>query len=234
MVTSRLAQKEQKRLMKQTLIISGAAILVLLAFVFIILPQVIRLAANMLDGTSIGEPSDTVPPQAPIISAPVSATYSATLVVHGVGEPEAQAVVVVNSQEVGRTPIDTAGDFSLDVPLSEGENTLAFYSIDKAENESVKTQNYVVTLDTEAPSIAVEQPLAGQTIELRKNQTTEIKGSTEPHAQVFINDRLVYANAAGAFSLKYQLVEGENKLNIRAVDKAGNESNTELTVAFRI
>ncbi len=234
MVTSRLAQKEQKKLMKQTLIISGVAVFVLVAFVFVILPQVIRFAANVLDGAPIGEPSDSVPPQAPIISAPVTATYSATLAVSGVGEPETEAVVVVNSQEVGRAPIDTEGDFDLDVPLSEGENTLTFYSIDKAGNESVKTQNYVVTLDTEAPTISVEQPLDGQTIELRKNQTTDVKGTTEPHAQVFINDRLVYANAAGAFSLKYQLNEGENKLTVRAVDKAGNESQTELTVTFRI
>lgn len=234
MVTSRLAQKEQKKLMKQTLIISGVAVLVLLAFVFVILPQAIRLAATVLDGTPIGEPSDSVPPQPPIIAAPVTATYSATLAVEGVGEPETEAVVVVNSQEVGRTRIDSDGEFTYDVPLSEGENTVVFYSVDKADNESVKTQNYMITLDTEVPTISVEQPLSGQTIELRKNQTTEIKGTTEPNARVFVNDRLVYASATGAFSLKYQLAEGENKLVIRAVDKAGNEAQVELTVTFRI
>ncbi len=233
MVTSRLAQREQKKVMKQTMIIAGAAVVLFLLFLFVVLPQMVRFAANVLDGGSIGEPEDTIPPQVPIISSPVDATFSAQLPLKGVGEPKSQVVLLVNSQEMERVTIDDAGDFSLEVPLTVGENAITLYSVDEAENESVKSQTYSVILDTEDPVITVEQPQNGQTIELRKNQVTEVKGTTEPNAQVHINDRLTYANASGQFNYRYQLQEGENKLLIKAIDKAGNTADTELTVMFR-
>ena len=234
MNSSRLARKEEKKLLKQTLLIGGGAVVLFLLFLFFIMPQVVRLAAGVLDGGALGEPEDTIPPQVPIVAAPVSATFSAQLALSGVGEPKAEVVVVVNSAELERTAIDDNGEFKVEVPLTEGENAITLHSVDEAGNESTQSQTYRVILDTEAPTIAVEQPQDGQTIELRKNQVTDIVGTTEPNAQVSINDRLVYANAAGKFTLRYQLQEGENILTIKATDQAGNQAETKLTVIFKL
>lgn len=233
MVTSRLARREQTKLVRQTVVFAGLAIIIFVLFLFVILPQVIKFATGRDTGL-VSKQSDTIPPQVPIISAPVSATNSATLPLKGVGEPQAQAVVIVNSHELEHVTIDDQGDFSVDVPLTEGENAITIHSVDAAGNESLKSQTYRVTLDTEAPKITVDQPQDGQTIELRKNQVTQIKGTTEANAQVYINDHLTYANGAGAFSLSYQLQEGSNALDIRAIDPAGNQAETKLTVTFRL
>lgn len=234
MVSSRLARQEQKKIVEQTLVIAAIAILVLLAFLFFILPQVVRFAATVLDRNPIAEPGDTIPPQPPVLSAPVSATNSALLPISGVGEAKAEAVLVLNGSELERLDINDEGDFSFDVPLSEGENVLLVYSVDEAGNESIKTKEYKVMLDTEAPTITIEEPTDGTTIELRKNQNVLIKGTTESNAQVYINDRLVYARSDGSFNTTHQLQEGENKLSIRAVDQAGNQTEQSLTVTFKL
>lgn len=232
MVTSRLAKREQSRIVKQTALFGGLAVVILLLFFFVLLPQVIKFATGGDNGPI--KTDDTIPPQVPIVSSPVVATNSATLPLRGVGEPKSEVVVIVNSQELEHVTIGDDGEFSVDVPLSEGENAITLHGVDEAGNESLKSQTYQITLDTEKPSIVVEQPQPGQVIELRKNQLTEIKGTTEAKAQVYINDRLTYANAAGAFSMTYQLQEGENKLLIKVIDAAGNQEQTELVVTFRL
>lgn len=233
MTSSRIARREQQKLVKQTIWFAAAAIGLFLLFIFIVLPQVVRFAGNMLDKNNPFVETDTIPPQPPVIVAPVSATFSARLAVKGVGEPKAEVVLVINSNEVGRADISDEGEFDFELPLTEGENALTLFSVDEAGNESVKSQNYKIILDTEAPTIEIEQPQHGQAIELRQNQTTEIRGKTEPHAKVFVNDRLIYASAEGQFSLRYQLQEGENNFTIKAEDQAGNKAETQLSVSFR-
>ncbi|MFH1958746.1 MAG: Ig-like domain-containing protein [Patescibacteria group bacterium] len=233
MARSRLSKKQQKKIVRQTFLIATVAISLLASFIFFIMPQFIRLADSFLNGSSVLEDQDQVPPQAPILAAPVSATNSASLPISGVGEAGSQAVLMLNGEKLKEIEIDDQGEFKFRVPLTEGENALAVYSIDKAGNESVQTREYNVSLDTEAPVIEIESPEDGGTIELRKNQIVTIKGTTEPQSKVFINDRLVYAKSDGSFSMNYELEDGENKLKFRAVDKGGNESEKEIIVKFR-
>lgn len=231
---SRISKKKQQQMVRQTVLIIVTAIALLAAFIFYIMPQFIRLADGFLNGSSgILEDQDQVPPQTPILSAPVSATNSASLPVSGVGEAGSQVVLVLNGETLDEVEIDDEGEFKFKVPLSEGENAMAVYSIDEAGNESVQTREYKVFLDTEAPSLELEDLEDGKTIELRKNQITNIKGTTEPQAKVFINDRLVYAKSDGSFSMSYKLEEGDNQLKFRVVDKGGNQSEKEITLKFR-
>lgn len=233
MARSRLTKHQQRKLVKQTFLIALAAIIILVSFVVFIVPGLVQLAGNALNESGVTENQDQVPPQTPILSAPPAATNSAKLSINGFGEAGAEAVLILDLEEVGRTEINEEGQFEFDLPLKEGENELVVYSIDQAENESRQTRNYLITLDTEAPSIELEQPQDGESFELRKNQLIEIKGKTEPNSRVFINERLVYANDEGSFSTRFQLSEGENKIKFRVIDQAGNVSEKEMTVNFR-
>lgn len=233
MARSRLTKHQQRKLVKQTFLIALAAIIILVSFVVFIVPGLVQLAGNALNESGVTENQDQVPPQTPILSAPPAATNSAKLSINGFGEAGAEAVLILDLEEVGRTEINEEGQFEFDLPLNEGENELVVYSIDQAENESRQTRNYLITLDTEAPSIELEQPQDGESFELRKNQLIEIKGKTEPNSRVFINERLVYANDEGSFSTRFQLSEGENKIKFRVIDQAGNVSEKEMTVNFR-
>lgn len=232
MARSRLTKRQQKKLVRQTVLIVLAAILLLAGFIFLIVPLLVRLTGMVFDGGSILE-SDTIPPQPPVLASPTNATNSATLPISGVGEAGAKAVIVLNGERLADVEIDDEGEFKYRLPLTEGENKLTVFSVDEAENESVRTRDYLIELDTEAPMIEIESPAEGSTVELRRNQLTTIRGKTEPNARVSIDGRLVYANAEGNFSSTYELKEGENKIEIRATDRGGNESEKVLTVTFR-
>lgn len=232
-VSSRLAAKEQKKLSRQTFIMMAASIIIVLLFVFVILPLVVRIFFQFIDKGSPFEPSDTVPPQAPIIQSPINATNSAILPISGVAEAESTVVFVLNGSRLDEIEANNDGKFKYDLPLNEGENLLGLYSIDAAGNESIKTKNYNILYDSESPILEIEFPQDGQEITLRKNQVVEIKGKTESGAKVYINDRLSYPNALGEFKSRYSLSEGENILKFKAVDKGGNINEMEIKVNFK-
>ncbi len=231
-VTSRLAKKEQKKLITQTALMFGLVVFLILAFLFFVLPNIVRVAFNVLDSDPIAKSEDTIPPQVPILAAPVEATYSAQVNLSGYGEAKSEIILVLNGNEADKKNIADDGTFSFDVTLTEGENSLATFSRDAAQNESVLSKKYTVVLDVTAPTIEIESPKDGDRITLRKNQITTIKGKTEPKARVFIDSRLVLADAEGNFQGSYNLQEGDNKIVIKATDAAGNQTEKELTVNF--
>jgi hypothetical protein len=234
LVSSRLAKREQKKMVKQTLFLGIGVVAFSLAFVLFIAPAAVQwLGALILGDATIGDIEDTLPPQIPIVAAPITATYSAQLKMSGFGESDSEVVVVLNGSEASRQKITAEGTFELDINLAENENQLQLYSIDAAGNESATTKTYSIVMDNQPPTLEISQPQNGSTIELRKNQLTTIQGKTEPRARVFVNGRQTTANDQGDFSTTYQLQEGENKLMLEAQDLAGNKTQQELIINFK-
>lgn len=234
-MNSRLARHEQRKLLRQSFILVLLAIVLVLGFIFVILPQSVRIIGSITGGTITSfEPDDTLAPQIPIFDAPPLATPSGSLSLSGAGEPQSTIVLVVNGSERDRTTAGDDGRFSFNVELDEGNNSVNAYAIDQSENESVTGQTFVIVRDGQPPKLEITEPQQNQTIELRRNQLTTIKGNSDPLARITVNGRLVLANKDGAFSTTYQLQEGENKLMIEAEDQAGNRTTQELIVTFRL
>jgi hypothetical protein len=222
-VTSRLAKSEEKKLTQQILMYLGLAIGLGLLFIFLVVPGLIRLMNLILGDTSSGlEVSDTIPPQVPSLSAPVTATNSGMLTLQGVGEKTSQVILVHNGERGAEATIGDDGKFSLNVELHAGENALSLVAKDKAGNESAASRTYNTMLDKEVPTLDVIEPQEGQTFETRRAQVITIKGTTEAGAKVFVNGRMTQAGSDGAFSTTYQLQDGTNTLNFEAKDAAGN------------
>ncbi len=231
-VSSRLAKSESKKAMKQTVLFIIASVILLFFFLFVIIPVLIRLISTGEVGQLTN--SDDIPPQVPSIVAPVEATSSASIVIEGYGEPESEAVLVLNGSEVGRGLLDAEqGKFEYELFLEEGDNTLSLYGVDQAGNESALTTSYSITYDNVPPEIELETPEDGQQFELRKNQNITIKGVTEPRSYVYINGRRSIADGEGVFSSRMQLEEGDNTITIVAEDPAKNTSEKEIIVKFK-
>lgn len=232
-VSSRLARREQQKVVRQTAFFLVLALGIGIGFVFIILPGFIRLISS-LNTTEVGSNnSDSLPPQVPILAAPPVATPSAEVVITGYGEKQSQVVVLLNGTENSRQAINDEGNFTFTLPLEEGDNEFKVYAIDEAQNESSVSKSYVIARDSQAPTLEITEPTANQEIQSRKNQLVTIKGKTEPEARVTVNGRLVFAGLDGTFSTTYSLQEGENKLQFESLDKAGNVTKQELTVTFK-
>lgn len=232
--TSRLVKKEGKQLSKQAfkLIFFGTALLLL--FIFVIMPNIIRLFFTVVDGGQLTDEADQIPPQTPILAAaPPEATASATLNFSGYAEPQSKVVFVLNSSINAEVEVAEDGQFSHELALREGVNELTLYGVDAAGNESLKTRSYQIERDTEAPQLEISEPTDGQKIELKKNQTLTVKGQTEVGARVTLNERLLNTNENGEFSGSFYLAEGNNELTFVSVDRAGNRSEKKLSVEFR-
>lgn len=231
-IPSRLAKREQTKMVRQTIAIGAVSIVVLLVFLFVIVPTVIRLAIDSgFDSSSFEK--DTVPPQIPAISAPPAAVAAKELVLSGYGEPKSDIRVVLNNEEGPQVFAGEDGAFEITVQLIDNLNTISLYSLDEAGNESSVSRTYEVLSLTTPPKLVVSEPAPDQVFERVANQNISIKGETTPKAKVYVNDRLLSVDSEGIFQGSFRLAEGDNELTIKAVDLAGNEITQSLKVTFR-
>ena len=231
--TSRLARRQGKKIIRQSTRMIILAILGVILFIFVIMPQVVQLFFRLF-GTGDLSPltSDTVPPQVPVLSTLPEATKEATLEMAGYCEPDSQVVVVRNGDEVGKTKVKSDGQFSYTLELMDGDNTIDVYGVDETGNQS-NSRTVLIIRDTQTPSLSFEDLADGKQITLRENQTLQIRGETEPDSQLTLNDRSVYVSSDGTFSASYYLQEGNNTLRFVVTDKAGNRTERTVTINFR-
>ena len=80
--------------------------------------------------------------------------------------------------------------------------------------------------------LTITEPNDGDNFYTFAQQTITVSGTVSEEAEIFVNDQISFANSEGNFSTRYRLEKGENKLVVRAVDNAGNESVQEVTVEY--
>lgn len=219
-------------MMRQTVFFFLGAIAVIAVFVFLILPGFIRIINAVFGGPEAVTTQDTLPPQVPVIQAPVEATFSAELVVRGFTEPKSKVVTVVNGTSADPQLVGDDGAFETTISLTEGENSFSLYAIDDAGNESVSTKTYQVAMDTTNPQLVLTNIEDGQKIVGKSNQNLSIAGETDPDSKVYVNEHLVFPNSEGDFSYSLRLNDGENIISVRAVDAAGNTTEKSVKVTF--
>jgi len=138
------------------------------------------------------------------------------------GETEPDAKVTINGLETNASNI---GEYSLEISLNEGPNTITVEAEDRAMNYRMSRR--YVTVDSIAPFIKVDGPATRSV----SNFQDEIEGTTEPGARVTINDANVNTNpTTGVFSYPVMLEEGTNTYLIEATDRAGNSNSTTVTL----
>jgi len=55
---------------------------------------------------------------------------------------------------------------------------------------------------------------------------------SEEGSKVYIGERMVIVSSERKFSLPYQLIEGDQDIKIKAVDKAGNEYDSSIKLRW--
>lgn len=221
-VSSRLIKQERKKITRQIMWFVTIAIVLVLGFIFIVLPLFIRFVNDVLNSNPIEE-EDTIILQSPVLSAPVEATNSAQFKIDGFADPQEEVVVILNGEEHTRTATRDDGSFTAELVLTEGENGFTTYAIDSEMRESKTGQEYRVTLDTEKPLLEIAEPEEGKEFG-SKDKMISVTGKTDKGAKVYVNDRLVFPDSEGSFKSQFSLQNGENEIKIKAVDEAGNET----------
>jgi hypothetical protein len=229
--SSRRANTEQKKLTRQIVFFVGLTIVLLAVFLLVVVPGVIRIAGNFVKPSATASDSQVFV-QVPLVSSPFSATNSANISVSGYSEKGNMVVLVNNDQEATRQAANDDGSFSVSLTLDKGDNHLKVFAIDADNHQSEKSKEYIVTFNDQPPKLDVTDPQDKQTITGKNNQNLTIKGNSDKGVKVYINDRLIFSNDDGSFSTLQRLNDGDNALDIRAVDPAGNATEKKLMVTF--
>lgn len=167
----------------------------------------------------------------PIIITPGEdiVTNENQLTVTGLATPTTTVKLLNNGEEVGRTEIGDNREFSFDIELTEGVNELMAVTI--VDGEDAKFSDTVtVTLDTVSPDVLINSPSNG---DRTNRETIAVEGNVfDDHLdKLFVNGLETAVSEDGQFSRRVILDEGENVIEVMAIDLAGNTTIETVTVS---
>jgi bacillopeptidase F len=232
---SRLQKIERKKTLKTGFLFIFLTIVLGLTIVFAGIPFLVKMAMFLGNMKSSGvkiETNDTIPPSPPKIALNYEATNSAKLSFEGFAEPSANVSLFLNQEFEKEVVVDNEGKFVFDqVSLQEGDNFIYAIAADEAGNESAKSTTINMLFDKTPPEIEILNPQDGQSFSQIEKQI-DITGFLNEEASLWINNRTIIVNSKNEFSYSYTLVEGENTLSFKAIDKAGNSVEKEIKVTY--
>lgn len=169
-------------------------------------------------------------PQAPIIDSLPDATNSAKLAVSGFSATDGKILIFDNDEKVGETT-SQAGKFRYDdFTLKSGDNNIAAKAVSGQGKESDFSQVKKVAFLQKEPKLNVDNPTDGQGFS--GNNRIRVSGKTDQNVQVWANGFLANTNTDGSFEVFVPLATGDNNLEIKAVDLAGNTKTVKMKVSF--
>lgn len=215
--------------MRAAVLIFVAVILLLLFLSFTgikLLPKLVNMLSNSKKVNT--DKNDLISPPPPALNLPYSATFSATINLEGQSEPESQVYLTQNEDSKGNQKTMSNGSFVFsNVSLVDGNNSFRLVAMDPTGNQSPASQIYSVEYISKAPELNIESPQDNQTVTSKK---LTVKGATAPQNKLSINGRWVIISNTGVFETTLNLNTGENKILFVITNRAGGETQKEITV----
>jgi hypothetical protein len=186
------------------------------------------------DDNGNGIPDDEENQLAVVITTPESLLTVGTspITVTGTVFPD-NAQIIVNGVEV----TNSAGSFSVDVALTEGNNTIEARAL---LNELIQTDSITISLDKTPPYLTIESHQDQQTVYTDKITVTGlvndiVRGTIEDsQANVSINgvDAAIQNRSYAAQNIS--LVEGINTITVTGSDQVGNTDSINITLNYEV
>lgn len=128
---------------------------------------------------------------------------------------------------IGPNQKDVSADGSFDIPydLHEGINNITVTA--KKDTGKTTESAFSVILDSMPPSLTVKDPGI-----IVHSSPIWIEGATEKTATIRANGKNSKPNTDGSFKIAFDLKTGENKLELFAVDEAGNVTPWGKSITF--
>jgi len=230
---SRLMRKQESRSLRRAVLFTFLTILLGLAIVFLGIPALIRLAVfvgNLRSTSTPIESQDTLAPAPPRLESLFEATNSANINLQGFTESGVTVEIFLNDIIGEKIIAEADGSFLFsNLQLEKGENEIYVLATDQNGNQSQKSNKLIIIYDNIPPELNIIEPTAESQFSTDEEKV-EIKGKIEESGTITINDRFVILNSEGNFSYPINLQEGENKIKIIAIDKAGNQTEKEMII----
>lgn len=169
------------------------------------------------------------PAGVPVVTSPVDGLYvtNAAYTVQGKADPDTEVHVYNNGEEAAVVTSNGAGEFSAELTLSEGENSLTARAA-LANGLTEPSKAITLVLDTTKPVVNILTPVEGT---LLNTKSVTVTGQVEELNLASLQVNGVDATVEnGVFAAAVELVEGENQISVAAVDLAGNVSTEGVSV----
>jgi len=231
---SRKNKVEEKRNIRNAFLFGFLTIALLVLFVFYgfgIIAKFVVFLGDIKKGNSPVVSDDSTPPIPPRFEPIPKATNNQEFDINGSTEPGADVELTVNGK-VHELLANSDGEFQYSANLEDGDNTISAYSKDSAGNKSPETDKLTIVYDHTPPTLDISKPQDGASFYGSKQRQLVIEGKTESGTQVSVSGRHVVIDANGGFTYLMTLSEGENELNIKVQDIAGNISEKDMTVTY--
>lgn len=229
----RIARREEKNTIKRILVLSVVSfvlVVLLLTVGVSLLGKLTDLLGLVFKGKASAK-SENISLLPPILDNIPQATNSAQLKISGFSSDGKKVEVYKNGEKIGDTAVD-GGRFSFeDVILSPGSNAVTLKSVGDTGSTSDFSQVVSIVFDKKEPILVVETPIDDQ--HFSGNNRIKVSGQSEKNAQVFANGFLANVNTDGKFDVTIPLSDGENSVEIKALDEAGNVKSVKLKVNFQ-
>ncbi|HEY5601184.1 MAG TPA: Ig-like domain-containing protein [Patescibacteria group bacterium] len=224
--SGRLLKREEQEVYRR-LIIVLAGIIFIIFFTIFFGVQILVKFAEFLDLFRGDRPpetaSDITPPFIPRIDTPFTATNTAKFKLSGFAEAGSKVEIYQNGQVVKDVLADNNGTFEVEeFILKDGENKIEAKSTDIAGNASQISTAGFITYDNSKPILQIDQPADHETF-FGSKRDIKVTGKAEEGSTVTINGFWAIVNPGGNFTYNLVLGEGENVINVEAVDAAGNK-----------
>lgn len=224
---------EEKRLFRKAILVILFSIITFMAIIFGGLPLLAKIIISTSPARkeSVAENSTSDNIQPPVLDPIAESTNSGKVKISGYAKKESKVVILLNNKEIVNVKSDTDGKFiTKDIDLDEGENNFTAKVVEN-KHESNISKIAVVNFKKTPPKIDISSPKEGEKF-YSENKNIVISGKTDPGVKIIINDRLVIVDSEGNFSQSVKLSDGDNNFKIKAIDDAGNSSDTNRKVSY--
>lgn len=141
-------------------------------------------------------------------------------------KPDSSISLSVNGKLLTTIAIRPDGRFGgIPLTLQDGTNVIEATLVEGTKE--IAATSHTVVVDRTAPELKIVRPSKGESVE---GDEVIVEGSTEPGADVTVNDRALRPNPDGSFTERLLAAPGSFAVTIVAKDRAGNETKAQLTV----
>lgn len=232
---SLLYRKREKRALNKLILSFFILVFLFIIVVFWGIPLLANLA-SIISSRFDKDKEESLGQQFPLPTPEIfdlpQATNSAKLTVLGKGLPNTTVEIFIDNKEVGGVIVGEDGIFEVpNVNLSEGENLISAQSVGQKNEKSARSEPKTVIYNKEPPKLSLNEPQDNQKISGGERKI-KVSGSTESDVNLKIGEFLAVVDQNGNFTFSYPLKDGENKIIVKAEDKAGNTTEIERTVFY--
>ena len=237
MQDSRVKRRQENETKKYLLLTILVGIIVIgVAFVFGI-PLLVQFSTFMSkvsgNNSTVAQsdnPSFISPPE---LSLPFEATNSAKIAITGEVIQGEKVKLYLNDEAKDEVDVKDDKTFKFkNIALAEGDNKIEALVITENNKKSNFSSPIHVFYIKNPPVLDVNTPAENQEFHGGESNPILVSGKTDPRAKVTVNGFWAIIDSDGNYSYNLSIHEGDNQIDVKSTDQAGNSVSKTLKIKF--